>query len=81
MLLILQQNINTFLLQSNIFYITSLDIYYCVQLKKELLTNRLRHLQELTLHFCASAARNTVIKKINNTPFNKLNFLAHSTNQ
>ncbi|XP_039309297.1 transcriptional protein SWT1-like, partial [Solenopsis invicta] len=57
MLLNLQQNLNTFLLDSErvTFDVTALDVYYCVKLKEESLKTGLRQLQELTSHFSALA--------------------------
>lgn len=57
MLLNLQQNLNTFLLDSErvTFDVTALDVYYCVKLKEESLKTGLRQLQELTSNFSALA--------------------------
>lgn len=57
-LLSLQQNLNTFLPDTEriLFDVTPLDIYYCIKLKEEALKTGLRQLQELTSHFCALAA-------------------------
>ncbi|XP_012232697.1 transcriptional protein SWT1 [Linepithema humile] len=56
-LLSLQHNLNTFLpdAQRMTVDVEILDIYYCVQLKKNILQNGLRQLQELSTHFCALA--------------------------
>ncbi|XP_029173016.1 transcriptional protein SWT1 [Nylanderia fulva] len=56
-LLCLQQNLNTFLTDTErqTFDVTPLDIYYCIILKEEPLKTGLKQLQDLTTHFCALA--------------------------
>lgn len=55
----LQENLNTFLpdAQRMACDVEIIDVYYCVQLKKDILQNGLRQLQELSTHFCALANR------------------------
>ncbi|XP_012541968.1 transcriptional protein SWT1 [Monomorium pharaonis] len=58
-LLTLQQNLNTFMPDTErvTFDVTPLDVYYCVKLKEELLKAGLKQLQDLTSYFCGLATR------------------------